>query len=147
MSPFRRGPEDLYPLLRGRNVAALRKQGMVDLKQPENSRILHFIRMSLPKTPLVTQKARDDEYAAFRDWIVAAATNPKLISATVSPAAPRVGPAVSGDVIRHTRLDSVVASFERNIWSQEGRCMGCHRPGQSGELQKVRRACALVRAR
>ena len=114
--------------------AALRQQGMLDLKQPDNSRILQFIKKARPKTPLLTQKARETEYAAFRDWIVAAASNRGLASAR--PSSVRVGPEVPTPVIRHTRLDSVVASFERNIWSQEGRCMGCHRPDNAANVKK-----------
>jgi len=116
--------------------AALRDQGMLNLKRPENSRILKFIQMSRPKTPLLTQKTRAAEYTAFRDWIVAAANNPKLASAPAPPTARRSGPAVPNAVIRHTRLDSVVASFERNVWSQEGRCMGCHRPDNAENVKK-----------
>ena len=123
--------------------AALRQQGMLDLKRVDNSRILHFIRMSRPQTPLVTQKVRSAEYEAFRDWIVAAAKNTKLASSSSvkkkgqqNQSSQRVGPAVSDAVIRHTRLDSVLASFERNVWSQEGRCMGCHRPDNKENIKK-----------
>lgn len=117
--------------------AALRDQGMLNLKRPEDSRILKFIQMSRPKTPLLTKKVRAVEYAAFRDWIVAAAKNPEVSSAGLSSAAaPRVGPAVPNAVIRHERIDTVVASFERNVWSQEGRCMGCHRPDNTENVKK-----------
>ena len=108
--------------------AALRDQGMLDVKHPENSRLLKFIRMSRPKTPLVTQKVRTAEYTAFHDWIVAAAQNPELAHPS-DATKESIGPAVPIAVIRHTRLDYVVASFTRNIWSQQGRCMNCHEAG------------------
>jgi hypothetical protein len=110
---------------------ALRQQGLIDLKRPENSRLLRFIKMSRPKSPLVTQNTRNTEYAAFRDWILAAAASPKLANTGSAPVKKgvRVGPNVPTAVIRHTRIDAVVASFQRHVWSQEGRCMNCHVPG------------------
>ncbi len=117
--------------------ASLRDGGMIDLKKPDSSHLLQLIRKSTPKTGLVTQKARDVEYMAFRDWIAAAVQDPKLRTTPALPAAERTGPAVSNAVLRHTRLDSVVASFERNVWSQEGRCMGCHRPGTPENAKNV----------
>lgn len=116
--------------------ASLRDRGMIDLEKPEASHILHLIQMSTPKTGLVNQKARDAEYNAFRDWIVAAAKDPKLRTAPSLPEGKRAGPSVPDAVIRHARLDSVVASFERNVWSQEGRCMGCHRPDNQENVKK-----------
>lgn len=118
--------------------AALRDQGMLDVKRPEESRILKFIRMSRPKTPLVTQKVRDVEYAAFHDWIVAAARDPRLANLPARPAAQRLGPAIPAAVIRHTRIDTIVASFTCNIWSQQGRCMNCHQAGASDNNEKVK---------
>src|SRR2546423_14210960 len=49
--------------------AALRQQGLIDIKSPENSHILRLIQMSRPNTPLVTRQTRTAEYTAFRDWI------------------------------------------------------------------------------
>jgi len=130
---------DLKDYLRpseAQTFAALRDRGMIDANHPENSHILRFIRMSWPRSPLVTQQVREIEYTAFRDWIVAASRNPKLVSASLSPAKLPIGPAVPNAVIRHTRIDTVVASFERSIWSQEGRCMGCHRPDNAENVKK-----------
>lgn len=116
--------------------ASLRDRGMIDLKNPGNSHILRLIRMSAPKTNLVTRKTRDVEYAAFRDWIVAAVKDPGLKATPSVSKGKEVGPSVPNVVIRHARLDTVVASFERNVWSQEGRCMGCHRPGNQENVKK-----------
>ncbi len=110
--------------------AALRDQGLIDLKKPNDSHLLRLIKMSRPETPLLTQQAREQEYGAFRDWIAAAAQNPQLRAAK---AGVPIGPTVPNAVIRHARLDFVTASFVRNIWSQEGRCMGCHRPGTGSD--------------
>jgi hypothetical protein len=118
---------------------ALRDQGLIDVKRPENSHLLRLIRMSNPKTPLLTQKARETEYAAFRDWIEAAAKDPALASAPRQKAAKRPGPKVANAVIRHTRKDQVLASFERNVWLQEGRCMNCHREGAPENAENVKK--------
>ena len=123
--------------------AALRGRGMLDVKHPDESRLLKFIRMSRPKTPLVTQKVRAAEYAAFRDWIVAAVKDPRLARAS-APTVGSVGPAVPDTVIRHTRIDSVVASFTRNIWSQQGRCMNCHQAGTPDNDANVKKFGARV---
>lgn len=114
--------------------ASLRDQGLIDLKAPDRSHILKLIRMSRPKTPLLTKQARDVEYAAFRDWIASASRNHRLIA--LPAATKRARPQAPDAVIRHTRIDSVVASFERNIWSQEARCMGCHRPNNTENIKK-----------
>lgn len=115
--------------------ASLRDAGMIDLKQPDNSHLLKLIRMSRPNTPLVRQQAREAEYQAFRDWIVAAAHDPKMM--TLPTTRKPIGPALPGAVIRHERMDSVLASFVRNVWSQQGRCMGCHTPGTDDYRKNV----------
>lgn len=118
---------------------SLRDQKLIDLTQPDRSHILRLIRMSRPKTPLLTQQARDAEYAAFRDWIRAVVADPKLRNAPRLSASRRAGPQVSNAVIQHTRLDHVLASFERNVWAQEGRCMNCHRTGSPENAAHVKK--------
>jgi hypothetical protein len=125
--------------------AALRDAGMIDVKQPEQSHLLKLIRMSSPRTPLVTQKARDAEYEAFHEWIVAAASDPAMRQPANAGVKRPVGPAVSAAVIRHTRMDNVTASFVRNVWSQQGRCMGCHTPGTKENDEHVRKYGERVR--
>ena len=109
----------------GETFASLLKQGLIDAKKPDKSRLLKLIRMSTPKSALLTKAAREREYEAFREWIETSVKNAKLAGSPIL----KIGSSVSNKVIRHTRIDSVVDSFTRNIWSQEGRCMGCHRPG------------------
>jgi hypothetical protein len=118
---------------------ALRDQKLIDVKRPENSHLLRLIRMSTPKTPLLTQKARDTEYAAFRDWIEAVVKDPALATAPRQKAAKRTGPKVANAVIRHTRKDQALSSFERNVWLQEGRCMNCHREGTPENAEHLKK--------
>lgn len=109
--------------------ASLRDGGLIDLKNPSESHLLELIKKSTPKTALVRKEAREAELSAFTAWIEAAAKDPALARTPALPKEKRAGPAVPDAVIRHTRMDRVVESFMRNVWSQEGRCMGCHRPG------------------
>ncbi len=109
--------------------ASLRARGLIDLKNPGGSKILKLISMSSPKSRLLNQKAREAEYEAFKTWIEAGAANPALASASLPAGKRPAGPSVSDAVMRHSRIDNVVASFVRNVWSQQGRCMGCHTPG------------------
>ena len=138
---------DLKDYLRpseGETFVSLRDQGMIDLKAPDQSRILRLIRMSAPKTPLLTRKARDAEYEAFRQWIVGASTNSKLLSLAKTAPAKRARPAAPDAVIRHSRMDALLASFSRNVLSQEGRCMNCHRSGTAENDANVKKYGARV---
>lgn len=117
--------------------ASLRDGAMIDVKKPEDSHILRLIQKSTARSGLITQKVRETEYMAFREWITAAVKDPMLRETPSVPIAKRAVPAVSNAVIRHTRSDNIVASFERNIWSQEGRCMGCHRTGTPENAKNV----------
>lgn len=108
--------------------ASLLKQGLIDPAKPGGSKLLRLIKRSSPKSPMLTQQARAREYEAFSSWIAAAARNDSLARAKAGP----IGPKAPAAVIRHTRKDRVVEGFVRNIWSQQGRCAGCHQQGSPG---------------
>ncbi len=116
--------------------AALVAGKLVDTKSPQKSHLLDLIRKATPRTPLLTAKARDAEYSAFSDWIAAAVRNPAL---KPEPGTREAGPKTAPALVRHARLDRVVASFERNIWSQQGRCMGCHTEGRAEAKENARK--------
>lgn len=64
-----------------KTFASLRDQGMIDLDQPEKSKILRLINMTPQESHLATrihEGNRKLEYAAFSTWIKAACNNPKL---------------------------------------------------------------------
>jgi hypothetical protein len=108
--------------------AALRKAGLVHVNDPERSHLLELISKSRPNTPLLTQTARNEELSAFRSWLVAASKNKALLAIKNNDSV-EAGPLRPLEVIRHSRIDRVLASFEKHIWTQQGRCMGCHTPG------------------
>ena len=108
---------------------SLRDQGMIDLNKPDDSRILRLISMSENKgAALITEKLRKSELEAFTEWIKACAADSKLRDAPKLAASELAQPKRPNEVIRHDRADSVLASFERNIWSQRFRCTACHAP-------------------
>ena len=116
---------------------ALRDQGLIDLANPEKSKILAFIERGAndPRAKLIPEKLRESEAAAFRAWIVACAADPALKAAPKSDLAPKVKPV---EVVRHARRDRLVESFESNVWALRFRCMNCHTEGtpQNDKLRK-----------
>lgn len=114
--------------------ASLVKADLVDLKKPENSKLLKFIERKPEKPSLITDKIRKAEYDAFAAWIKAALADPKLLAA--KDAAAPIGPQLPDEVIRHARRDRVLASFVENVWAEVGRCAACHSPDRNQEKVK-----------
>jgi len=109
--------------------ASLRASGLVDMESPDASKILTFINRRPEKPSLVTDKIREEEYAAFRAWIHAAVKDLDLASSETTDSL--LGPTVPDAVIRHARRDRVLASFIDNMWSEVGRCAACHSPDRN----------------
>ncbi|MBG85295.1 MAG: hypothetical protein CMO80_00130 [Verrucomicrobiales bacterium] len=116
---------------------------MIDLKTPENSKILKLIKMGEKDydkgQKMIHAKNREAEYEAFAAWIKAGAKDPRLVSLP----APKetAGPDKAHEIIRHARIDRVLDSFKRNVWSQRMRCFPCHTPHEiDGNSQKHRLA-------
>ena len=106
---------------------SLRDQGMIDLDKPADSKILRLIGMGDNQgAALVSAKVRKSEFDSFSEWIKACAADPKLREAPKLAPAELAKPKRPDEVIRHNRIDAVLASFERNIWSQRFRCTACH---------------------
>jgi hypothetical protein len=111
---------------------SLRDQGLIDLDNPERSKILQFINRGADGNlgaKLIPAKQHEAEYAAFAAWIKACAADPKLRSAPRLEAKELAKPAADAEVIRHGRSDRLLESFERNAWAWRFRCMGCHAEG------------------
>jgi hypothetical protein len=120
---------------------SLRDQGLIDLDQPEQSKILHLIQMGEKDSPgaaLIHEKTRRLEYEAFSEWIKASCRDPKLRAAPPLAPGERAGPPRPAEVIRHDRKDHLLASFERTVWAMRFRCMSCHIEG-TPENDKLRR--------
>ena len=110
--------------------ASLREQGLIDLEAPEKSEILKLIKMGEKDydkgAKMIHAKNRQAEYEAFAAWIKAGANDPKLRKLPAPQQA--AGPKKSFEIIRHARMDRVLDSFTRNVWSQRMRCFPCHTP-------------------
>ncbi len=111
---------------------ALREQGLIDLQQPAQSKILTLIRMGEkdadPGARMIHEKTRRAEFEAFSAWIQACCQDETLTSVTTPSVAKTVGPEKPLEVVRHGRKSRLVESFTRNIWSQRMRCFPCHTP-------------------
>lgn len=114
--------------------AALRDRGLIDVKTPAKSKILEFIARKPEQTSLITEKVRQQELAAFRAWILAAARDPELLSAKTNDES--LPTQVPVEIVRHARKDRVLASFIENIWSEVNRCAACHSPDQNQKQVK-----------
>ncbi len=139
---------------------SLRDQGLIDLRQPEKSKILEFIQRGKEdknaksllgknnqgktisdkteaKNPL-TQEIRLKEYDAFSAWILACCQDKSYINLPELPPEQRNKPAISPEVIRFGRKDQLLISFEKNVWAYRFRCMNCHIEGtpQNNEFRK-----------
>jgi len=112
-----------------KTFAALRDRGLIDVEKPDQSKLLMFIRRKPAKPNLITDQVRQQEYEAFRAWILAAVNDPALLKTarTDDP----LGAKLPAEVIRHARKDRVLRSFLENIWSEVGRCAACHSPDRN----------------
>ena len=116
---------------------SLRDQGLIDLDDPEKSKILQLIQMGDRDLDvgarMIHQPTRQAEYAAFAAWIKACCDDPQVRNRPPLNSSDQARPAASDPVIRHARKSRVVESFARNVWSQRMRCFPCHTPYEIDE--------------
>ncbi len=121
--------------------ASLRDQGLIDLNEPENSKILTLIRMGEKDLDtgahLIHEQAHRAEYEAFAAWITACCNDTRLRTLPQLASTEQARPDKSDEVIRHSRKSRVVDSFVRNVWSQRMRCFPCHTPYEFDENNSV----------
>ena len=125
---WRRNTRGDYWLL-DRSARQLRKNGLIDVKFPEKSKILKFIARKPKKSNSLSDKVRKQEFAAFKAWLLAAVKDPSLLKASADDKG--IGTKLPPEVIRHARKSRVLSSFIDNIWPQMGRCISCHAPGKN----------------
>jgi hypothetical protein len=120
-----------------KTFVSLRDQGLIDLANPEKSKILTLIQMgeqdSDKGAKLIHAKTRQAEYEAFADWIKACVSNERLRGLPPLDTAELARPEKADEIIRHNRKDRLLDSFVRNVWSQRMRCFPCHTPAELGE--------------
>ena len=123
-----------------KTMACLQEQGLVDLANPENSRILSWIDRASPDSKLITSDVIAAERAAFLDWIEANAKCPDAC-AGVQCGNPKDGPTCDYKVPEPNAdsappaLDAprpgcsdveVERTFMDEIYAWRGRCFPCH---------------------
>ncbi|MCH8830218.1 MAG: hypothetical protein IID45_11640 [Planctomycetes bacterium] len=119
-----------------KTFASLRQRGLIDVKNPDESKILKFIARKPDKPNPISEQVRQLELIAFRAWIRAAVKDPQLLKAAAGKDV--VGLKLPPEVIRHARKDRVISSFVDNIWSQMGRCINCHSPDRNQRVVRKR---------
>jgi hypothetical protein len=110
--------------------ASLVAAGLVDVKNPDESKLLQFISRSPAQSELANQRMREQEYMAFQAWIRAAVKDPNLLDAKPADS-DLLGAPLPLEVIRHARTDRVLSSFIENVWAEIGRCAACHSPDRN----------------
>jgi hypothetical protein len=119
---------------------SLRDQGLIDLDHPDQSKILTLIKMGekdSPEAALIHEKARNAEFEAFAHWIKTSVKVPELRNAPKLKTDVLAGPKSPIEVIRYSRKDRILASFENSIWAMRFRCMGCHEEGSDQNRKLV----------
>src|SRR5262245_48639756 len=115
-----------------KTFVSLRDQRLIDLADPEKSKILSLIQrgeQDLDRgAKLIHAKTRQAEFEAFAAWIKACCNDPKVRDLPPLDAADLAKPARPEAVIEHNRKDRLLDSFVRNVWSQRMRCFPCHTP-------------------
>jgi hypothetical protein len=113
--------------------ASLVSAGLIDMEQPDDSKILTFINRRPEKPSLVIDEIRQQEFEAFRAWVRAAVSDSTLIADKEVQA---IGPQLPEEVISHARMDRVLASFVENVWSEVERFAACHSPDRNQKQVK-----------
>ena len=111
---------------------SLRDQGLIDPKQPNESKILKLIKMGEKDldegAKLIHSKMRQQELKAFSTWIEACCQDQSLLAQPALAKAEIARPEKPDAVIRHSRRSSVVDSFAKQVWTIRMRCFPCHTP-------------------
>ena len=114
--------------------AALRGAGLIDVAQPDKSKLLQFIARKPEREDPALARVRTEELAAFQGWIAAAARNPSLLA--TSPSAQSIGTELPPEVIRQARRDHLLNAFIENVWVEMERCVNCHSPERNQRFRK-----------
>ncbi|MEW4488834.1 hypothetical protein AB1L42_12175 [Thalassoglobus sp. JC818] len=111
---------------------SLRDQGLIDVENPTNSKILKLIQMGQKDldegAKLIHEKMRQQEFDAFSKWIEAACADAELVNRSPLSPSQLAKPAKPDEVIRHTRRSSLAESFAKTVWTHRMRCFPCHTP-------------------
>lgn len=117
--------------------ACLRDQGLVDLDEPEQSRVLSFIRQANPESPLITPDVVDQEYQAFLEWLdynvscgsaacgYVSCGEPHQATCEVAKE-PKVAEVENASTPMGCSDKDIEQLFLDSVYSSRGRCSPCH---------------------
>ncbi|HEX9621527.1 MAG TPA: hypothetical protein VF989_15390 [Polyangiaceae bacterium] len=118
------------------SMACLIDMDLVDLEEPENSRILTWIERAAPESELITEDVIQAEYDGFLEWIeqTASCTDSACLDAECGP--PGAGATceeepLPTEVTGEEELDdcsdlSIEHLFKESVYAWRGRCFPCH---------------------
>lgn len=117
--------------------ACLREQGLVDVEDPQQSRVLSFIQQADPASPLITQEVIDEEYQAFLEWLdynvacgsaacgnVSCGTPHQATCETARE--PKVADVENATTPTGCSDKDIEQLFLDSVYSSRGRCSPCH---------------------
>ena len=126
-----------------KTFVSLRDQGLIDLEEPGNSKILKLISMGNDdadeNAKMIHAGIRQAEHEAFAAWIESSVDDVKLRNLPPLQKEDLARPGPSDEVIRFTRKNRVINSFVRNVWTQRMRCFPCHTEHEIGVQQAAAR--------
>ena len=114
------------------SMACLVRLEEVNLAEPAESLILQRIRRAEPESDLITQRVIEAEYEGFLAWIEYSATCQGPVCGEIEDpcnSGGQGGPPpedVAGPLRGACDEESLVAAFNRDVFSWRGRCDGCH---------------------
>jgi len=122
--------------------ACLVDQGLVNVADPEQSKILGWIERASPKSDLITPEVIAAEHDAFRDWIDANAACPSACAGvkcggpgagptcsdgmSETPAAGGAPPTAPSDDLGGCSDIELEQAFNDDVYTWRGRCFPCH---------------------
>jgi hypothetical protein len=119
-----------------KTMACLVEQDLVDLDEPEQSRILGWIERAKPDSALITDDVIQQEYQGFLEWIVASAACPQACAGVAcgnpssGPLCPTTGHDAESEeppeAIDGCSDEDLEHAFYRDVYAWRGRCFPCH---------------------
>lgn len=128
-------------------MACLMDEGLVDLRSPEQSKILTWIERAEPDSDLITPDVIAEEYDGFLEWIEYSAACGSTVCPDASCGGAPDKTSCSNDTeLQEVDLEELEAEdtgcsdleletlFQQTVYQNRGRCYPCHYDYASGQL-------------
>jgi hypothetical protein len=115
-------------------MACLVKDKLVNLKAPEESKILDWISRAKPDSALITEQVIEAERSGFLQWIEASASCPSACRSVHCPDKPASSQCavvpepeeLAGDEADGCGDLALEKAFQKDVYAWRGRCFPCH---------------------